>query len=85
MCHRADVFAAGMRAGVADRYVVVGGQGHTTDALRSRLRDRMGWADVATMTEAAVSVRLDQNRASEFGPEPCRPEFGGDQLPPGLP
>ncbi|MEV6492654.1 hypothetical protein AB0M20_29145 [Actinoplanes sp. NPDC051633] len=53
----ADVFADGMRAGVADRYMVVGGQGHTTDALRSRLRDRMGWADVATMTEAALFAR----------------------------
>jgi hypothetical protein len=49
----ADVFAAAMRAGVATCYLIVGGQGHTTDALR----ERTGWADAAAMTEAALFDR----------------------------
>ncbi len=48
-----DVFAAAMRAGVAERYLIVGGQGHTTDALREHL----GWPDAAGMTEAALFDR----------------------------
>ncbi|GIF26304.1 uncharacterized SAM-binding protein YcdF (DUF218 family) [Actinoplanes tereljensis] len=40
----ADVFAAAMRAGVADRYLIVGGQGHTTDALRAVLGDGLSEA-----------------------------------------
>ena len=32
-----DVLAAAMRAGVAKRYGIVGGEGHTTQALRDRV------------------------------------------------
>jgi hypothetical protein len=53
-----DVFAAAMRAGVAARYLIVGGQGHTTDALRERL----GWEDAAAMTEAALFDRYLRQR-----------------------
>jgi uncharacterized SAM-binding protein YcdF (DUF218 family) len=53
----ADVFAAAMRAGVAARYLIVGGQGHSTDALRDALRERVGWDDVASATEAALFDR----------------------------
>ena len=34
-----DVLAQAMRAGVARTYVIVGGAGHTTEALRSRARE----------------------------------------------
>lgn len=34
-----DVLADAMRAGVADAYVIVGGAGHTTEALRARMRE----------------------------------------------
>lgn len=47
----ADVFAAAMRAGVAKHYLIVGGQGHTTDALRRVL----GGGDEST--EAALFDR----------------------------
>jgi uncharacterized SAM-binding protein YcdF (DUF218 family) len=42
-----DVFAAAMRAGVARRYMIVGGRGHTTDALRSVLGDDSGLSEAA--------------------------------------
>jgi uncharacterized SAM-binding protein YcdF (DUF218 family) len=53
----ADVFAEAMREGVASHYMVVGGQGHTTDALRRTLGRRMGWDDAASGTEAALFAR----------------------------
>lgn len=52
----ADVFAAGMRAGVAKKYLIVGGEGHTTDALRATLRDP------AARTEAALFERYLRRR-----------------------
>ncbi len=58
----ADVFAAAMRAGAARRYLIVGGQGHSTDALRSSLRETMGWADTAARTEAALFDRYLRDR-----------------------
>jgi hypothetical protein len=42
-----DVFAAAMRAGVARHYMIVGGQGHTTDALRAALGDDTGGTEAA--------------------------------------
>jgi uncharacterized SAM-binding protein YcdF (DUF218 family) len=54
----ADVFAAGMRAGVAARYLIVGGQGHSTDVLRARV----GWDDAASMSEAALFDRYLRQR-----------------------
>jgi hypothetical protein len=53
----ADVFAAAMRAGVAARYMIVGGRGHTTDALRGVLRE-----DDAELTEAALFDRYLRRR-----------------------
>jgi hypothetical protein len=52
----ADVFAAAMRAGVARHYMIVGGEGHTTDALRARL------GDPAARTEAALFERYLRRR-----------------------
>ena len=51
----ADVFAGGMRAGVAERYLIVGGQGHTTDALRAQLGG-------GSMSEAALFDRYLRER-----------------------
>jgi hypothetical protein len=53
----AEVLADAMRERVASHYMVVGGQGHTTDALRRTLGGRMGWDDVASSTEAALFAR----------------------------
>ncbi|MET9023246.1 ElyC/SanA/YdcF family protein [Actinopolymorpha sp. NPDC004070] len=53
----AAVFADAIRAEVAGFYLVVGGEGHSTDALRRQLRDRTGWPDVGTLTEAALFDR----------------------------
>jgi hypothetical protein len=52
----ADVFAAAMRAGAAARYLIVGGEGHTTDALRRSLND------AAPRTEAALFDRYLRRR-----------------------
>jgi uncharacterized SAM-binding protein YcdF (DUF218 family) len=52
----ADVFAAAMRAGVARRYMIVGGEGHTTDALRRTL------GETKPKTEAALFDRYLRRR-----------------------
>jgi hypothetical protein len=53
----ADVFAAAMRAGAAARYMIVGGQGHTTDALRGALGE-----DDPALSEAALFDRYLRRR-----------------------
>ncbi len=58
----ADVFAGAMREQVAARYMIVGGQGHTTGALRRSLRERMGWTDLESSTEAALLDRYLRER-----------------------
>jgi uncharacterized SAM-binding protein YcdF (DUF218 family) len=52
----ADLFAAAMRKGVARHYMIVGGEGHTTDALRAILGDAQG------RTEAALFERYLRRR-----------------------
>jgi len=58
----ADVFADAMREHVASRYMIVGGQGHTTGALRRSLRECMGWDDIESSTEAALLNRYLRER-----------------------
>ena len=58
----ADVFAGAMREQVASRYLIAGGQGHTTGALRDSLRERMGWNDADSGTEAALLDRYLRER-----------------------
>lgn len=58
----ADVLAGAMREQVASRYMIVGGQGHTTGALRCSLRERMGWDDAGSGTEAALLDRYLRER-----------------------
>lgn len=58
----ADVFAGAMREQVASRYMIVGGQGHTTGALRSSLRQLTGWDDAGSGTEAALLDRYLRER-----------------------
>ncbi|MFT4085125.1 MAG: ElyC/SanA/YdcF family protein [Nocardioides sp.] len=53
----AAVFAEAIRAGIADFSLVVGGEGHSTDALRRQLRRRTGWTDVDRLSEAALFDR----------------------------
>jgi uncharacterized SAM-binding protein YcdF (DUF218 family) len=53
----ADVFAAAVQAGAAERYMIVGGRGHTTEALRGVLREQMGWTGTTPATEAALFER----------------------------
>jgi uncharacterized SAM-binding protein YcdF (DUF218 family) len=53
----AAVFADAIREEVAGFYLVVGGEGHSTDVLRRHLRDRTGWPDVDELTEAALFDR----------------------------
>lgn len=51
-----------MREQVASRYMIVGGRGHTTDALRCSLRERMGWNDTCSSSEAALLDRYLRER-----------------------
>ncbi|GAA2758368.1 ElyC/SanA/YdcF family protein [Actinopolymorpha rutila] len=53
----AGVFADAIRAEVAAFYLIVGGEGHSTDALRREMRERTGWPDVDALTEAALFDR----------------------------
>lgn len=49
-----DVLAGAMREGVARHYAIVGGEGHTTQALRDRMRAWLpGW-DTAGLPEARL-------------------------------
>jgi uncharacterized SAM-binding protein YcdF (DUF218 family) len=58
----ADVLAGAMREQVASRYMIVGGQGHTTGVLRRSLGQRMGWDDIGSSTEAALLDRYLRER-----------------------
>lgn len=49
-----DVLADAMRIGVADRYVIVGGAGHTTDTLRQVVADACPDVETAGRTEAEI-------------------------------
>ena len=66
----ADVFADAMREHVASHYMIVGGQGHTTSALRCSLRERMGWDDIESSTEAALFDRYLKRATRADGPPP---------------
>ncbi|GAA0274643.1 YdcF family protein [Cryptosporangium japonicum] len=57
-----DVFARAITDRVADHYVIVGGQGHSTDALRDAFRRVLGWDDVDDRTEAALFDRYLRER-----------------------
>lgn len=57
-----DVLAEAMRAGVARHYAIVGGEGHTTQALRDRMRAWLpGW-DTAGLPEAQLFAGYLQRR-----------------------
>lgn len=49
-----DVLAEAMRAGAARRYVISGGAGHTTEALRSQVKRAFPGIDVAGKSEAEL-------------------------------
>ncbi|MFD1367289.1 ElyC/SanA/YdcF family protein [Actinoplanes sichuanensis] len=56
-----DLFARAVSDRIAAHFMIVGGQGHSTDVLRTAMRRRMGWDDVAGLTEAALFDRyLDE-------------------------
>jgi uncharacterized SAM-binding protein YcdF (DUF218 family) len=52
--------ATAIRAGAARHSMIVGGQGHTTDALRAQ----MGWPDATSMSEAAL---FDRYLRTQYG------------------
>jgi len=58
----ADVFASAMREQVASHYMIVGGRGHTTGTLLCAFRERMGWHNVDSSTEAALFDRYLRER-----------------------
>ncbi|GIE89063.1 ElyC/SanA/YdcF family protein [Actinoplanes regularis] len=59
-----DLFARAIADGLAACFMIVGGQGHSTDVLRTAMRHRMGWDDVAGLTEAAL---FDRYLGEEYG------------------
>ncbi|MBL7259874.1 YdcF family protein [Actinoplanes sp. LDG1-01] len=57
-----DVLAQAVAANVANHYMIVGGVGHSTDALRDALRQELGWTDLEGRTEAALFDRYLRDR-----------------------
>lgn len=53
----ADVLAQAMRGGAAKKYVIVGGEGHTTEALRQRVHREYPDVETAGLPEAEVFAR----------------------------
>lgn len=58
----AAVLAAAIETRVAATTVIVGGEGHTTAALRAAVAERTGWPDVGRMSEAALFARYLRER-----------------------
>lgn len=57
-----DVLAIAMKNGLAKKYVIVGGAGHTTDTLRQKMQSVLLKVDTKTMTEAEIfAVYLKEN------------------------
>jgi uncharacterized SAM-binding protein YcdF (DUF218 family) len=57
-----DLFATAITGGIAARFLIVGGQGHSTDALYDAVREHLGWEDVAGQPEAALFQRYLRER-----------------------
>jgi hypothetical protein len=57
-----DVFADAVRGGLADHYLVVGGEGHTTAALRARVGAELPAVDVRGVTEADLFAAYLEHR-----------------------
>ena len=49
-----DVLSRAMLAGVADKHIIVGGEGHTTPALRERVHALYTYFDTANLPESRV-------------------------------
>lgn len=54
----ADVLAQAMRSGAAKKYIIVGGEGHTTEALRQRVHREFPDVETAGLPEAEVFARV---------------------------
>lgn len=52
-----DLLAAAMREGIASKYVIVGGAGHTTEALRRRINEQYPKIETDGLSEAVVFER----------------------------
>ncbi|GGQ48397.1 ElyC/SanA/YdcF family protein [Couchioplanes azureus] len=57
-----DLFARAVKDDVAARFMVAGGQGHSTDVLRAAMRRHTDCDDVADRTEAALFDRYLRER-----------------------
>lgn len=55
--HGGDVFARAIRSGVAKKYVIVGGAGHTTETLRRRVHAEHPSIQTAGLPEAEIFQR----------------------------
>ena len=62
-----DVLAEAMKAGVAKKYVIVGGAGHTTEALRTRVHQCFPEIDTDGLPEAQVFAKYIK---CQYGLEP---------------
>jgi len=57
-----DVLAEAMQNGIAKRYVIVGGEGHTTEALRAKMHAEIPAIDTAGLPEARVFAAYLKHR-----------------------
>lgn len=49
-----DVLATAMRNNIAKKYIIVGGAGHTTDTLRSKVREELPKIETEGLSEAEI-------------------------------
>lgn len=57
-----DVLAEGMKNNIAGRYIIVGGEGHTTETLRGKVREAFPEIETAGRPEAEVFAAYLQRR-----------------------
>ena len=76
-----DELAKAMQNGIARRYVIVGGEGHTTEALRGRINREYPEIDCNGLSEAEIFAAYLQRR---YGLEPdfleCRSSNCGNNI-----
>lgn len=57
-----DVFAAAKKAGIAKKYIIVGGYGHTTDGLRAQAKAVFPDLEVDSLSEAGIFAAYLQRK-----------------------
>lgn len=57
-----DVFAKAHQQNIAKNYLLVGGAGHTTEALRQKMQSSLADIDISTKSEAEIFALYLKNK-----------------------